>query len=502
MKIMHVFWIVSLSLIVAACGSSGGGSNAPQDTSVPTTLIYSLSNSKVTFLGSATGDNSGFSVSNAGDVNADGYDDILIGAPNAAPDGYSASGESYLFYGSDNFDPSYDLSLADVVFKGRPFTGQSGYFVSGAGDVNGDGFDDILIGAPYAQRGDPSFEFGEVYLIYGSNSLDASISLSSADVIFQGENTEDRCGNFVSGAGDVNADGLDDILIGAPFADPNSKNGSGETYLFYGSKSLAGTINVISADATFIGKSTSDLSGVTVSGAGDVDGDGYNDILIGAVGADPDGKTQAGESYLVFGSDSLAGAFDLSNANVTFKGKFEFDSSGGKVASAGDINGDGLSDILIGAGGASPEGKSSAGESYLFYGSDSLSGSISLADASVIFVGEEIEDRSFNVSGAGDYNGDGYDDILIGARYADPENLLSAGETYLVFGASSFPRVFSLEFANIQFTGKEAGDFSGGSISSAGDVNNDGFADILIGAYSAAADMTLEAGESYLMLGQ
>jgi hypothetical protein len=174
----------------------------------------------------------------------------------------------------------------------------------------------------------------------------------------------------VSGAGDVNADGYDDILIGAYLADVSNPAGDsrdGETYLIYGSAALNGTVSLGDASVvTFTGEAAGDYSGIAVSGAGDVNADGYDDMLIGAYYADPGGILKAGKTYLVYGGSTLDGTVSLGAASVAkFTGKAASDWSGGSVSDAGDVNGDGFGDILIGAFGADSE----AGETYLLLGS-------------------------------------------------------------------------------------------------------------------------------------
>ncbi|MHC4278485.1 MAG: hypothetical protein ACYSTI_14385, partial [Planctomycetota bacterium] len=396
-----------------------------------------------TFTGKAAGNRSGYSVSGAGDVNGDGFDDILIGAPYADPGAIGNAGETYLVYGSSTISGTVSLSTADVTFTGKAVNDKSSYSLSGAGDVNGDGFDDILIGAHYADPGALA-DAGETYLVYGSSTLSGTVSLSTADATFTGKAASDWIGLSVSGAGDVNGDGLDDILIGAHGADPGAIGNAGETYLIYGSASLSGTkilsnVGTTLPGATFTGKAADDWSGRSVSGTGDVNGDGFDDILIGACNANPGSILflSAGETYLIYGSPSLNGTVSLSEAGATFTGKAADDWSGYSVSGAGDVNGDGYDDILIGAYFADPGGIFflTAGETYLIYGSSTLSDTVPLSSADATFTGKAANDLSgYPVSDTGDVNGDGFDDILIGAYGADPGGNAEAGETYLFLG--------------------------------------------------------------------
>ena len=392
------------------------------------------------------GDNSGISVSGAGDVNGDGLDDLLIRAyVNYSPD------ECYVVYGSTN-GTAAALNLSSLNgTNGFVINGIEGSFfsstsVSGAGDVNVDGFDDLLIGASTANS-----SVGASYVVYGSaNGFSAALNISSLNgtngFVINGIDRGDCSGNSVSGAGDVNGDGLDDLLIGAPgTGNSNTDLTAGKSYVVYGSLTgFSAAFNLSSLNGTngFVinGIDEDDFAGGSVSGAGDVNGDGLDDLLIGAVRA----NSLAGESYVVYGStNGTAAAFNLSSLNGTngfvINGIDSYDYSGVSVSGAGDVNGDGLDDLLIGAYASS----SYAGESYLVYGSPTgFSASLNLSSLNGTngFVINGVDSYDYSgrpVSGAGDVNGDGLDDLLIGALGADPNGNSSAGESYVVYGAAN-----------------------------------------------------------------
>ena len=499
-----------------------------------------------TLAGIDRGDISGFSVSFAGDVNGDGYDDLIIGANRADPNGGNYAGETYLVYGgasAPGTDGELDLSTLDgtngFILNGIDRFDYSGISVSSAGDVNGDGYDDLIIGANGADPNGDS-RAGETYLVYGGASApgtDGVLDLSALDgtngFILNGIDAYDRSGRpvspagsgrSVSSAGDVNGDGYDDLIIGARLADPNGRN-SGETYLVYGGASAPGTDGVLDLSALdgtngFIlnGIDTYDRSGQSVSSAGDVNGDGYDDLIIGAYRADPNGVSQAGETYIVYGGASAPGTdgvLDLSDLDGSngfiLNGIDADDESGTSVSSAGDVNGDGYDDLIIGAPGAG-----SSGETYIVYGGASAPGTDGVLDLSTlngtngfILTGiDRFDGSGFSVSSAGDVNGDGYDDLIIGAWAADPNGARAAGETYIVYGGANAPgtggrfNLSALDGTNgFILNGIDASDFSGSSVSSAGDVNGDGYDDLIIGARYADPNGVSSAGETYIVYG-
>ena len=356
--------------------------------------------------------------------------------------------------------------------------------MAGAGDVNGDGYDDILIGALFNDEG--GTHAGQSYLIFGnsSDSFSMDTALSNANASFIGEAEDDLSGCSVAGAGDVNGDGYDDILIGSTGNDEGA-NGAGQTYLIFGSPNYRFSMDTAlsNANASFIGEAEDDLSGCSVAGAGDVNGDGYDDIIIGAKW----GHGDMGQTYLFFGnsSDSFSMGTNVSNADASFIGEAGSDLSGCSVAGAGDVNGDGYDDILIGAI-WSDEGGTEAGQTYLFFGnsSESFSMGTNVSNADASFIGEsDGDDSGISVAGAGDVNGDEFDDILIGA-YHNGEGGYYAGQTYLFFGDSSnkFSMDMNVSNADASFIGEEEKNVCGASVAGAGDVNGDGYDDILIGA--------------------
>ena len=416
----------------------------------PSTIDLSAESADITVYGDTTYNWGAMGISVAsGDINGDGYDDIIIGAPKANPGGRTYAGETYVIFGSSNPPSTVDLSTqsADITILGDRISDQpdwSGCSVA-SGDVNGDGLDDVIIGA--RQKGPflvPGTEVGRTYVIFGFNvpwAVTIDLSTQTADITIYGEDALDFFGAAVT-SGDVSGDGYDDIIIGAFFADTPGGTDAGKTYVIYGSSSPDSEIDLSteSADITVCGAATEDYSGMTVA-SGDVNGDGYDDVFISAPQADPGGRTEAGETYIIFGfSTPWPITIDLStqSADITVCGDAAEDFSGYGLAS-GDVNGDGYADIIIGAYGADPGGRSNAGKTYVILSTSLPSATIDLStqSADICIYGDDADDGSGSAVASGDLNSDGYDDLIIGASNASPGGRYRAGETNLILGGGS-----------------------------------------------------------------
>ena len=374
----------------------------------------------------------GWSVASAGDVNGDGYADVVVGAPQGDPNGVDSAGCAYVVFGkSSGWSSTINLSTMSGS-KGFRIDGvsendQVGWSVASAGDVNGDGYADIFLGARIADTN--GTESGASYVVFGKASgfvskFNLSTINGSNGFRLDGSSANDLSGASVASAGDVNGDDIGDIIIGAPYADPNgSKSGSafvvfGKTGAWASTANLS-TLQGSSTGFRLDGEAVEDNLGWSVASAGEVNGDGFADIIIGAFYADPNGSN-SGTSYVVYGKSSgWADTINLSTLDGSngyrLNGVATDDGSGFRVATAGDVNGDGLPDLIIGATTADPNGASS-GSSYIYF-SPSLTGATyhgtSLAD---VLHGTAYSD---SISGAAGNDtlagGDGNDTIDGGA---------------------------------------------------------------------------------------
>jgi hypothetical protein len=392
----------------------------------------------------------------------------------------------------------------------------AGRAVSGAGDVNGDGIDDLLISAYKVGIFAPP---GTVYLIYGTQwSPPKTLDLSNADVVMTGTQNGSRTGFSLGAAGDVNNDGFDDFLIGANGYDLSGGNAdSGRVYLIYGRANLSATFNLDSlpdgAGTIFASPNGGDLLGSSVAGAGDVNGDGTPDILIGSSGADTGGLIQSGQAVLVYGSDAFGNIVDVGSITesegVFLNGSGAVEHAGRSVASAGYFNNDGFADIILGADDADANGPES-GRAYVVYGSPSLPGIIalgSLGSAGLTIDGPGAGDNlGESVSGGGDVNGDGFDDVVVGSHQFDDTGS-NEGLATIIYGGSSLPTELdagNLGAAGVTLTGIDGSDEAGFSVAMtrtlSGDVNGDGFADVLVSARQGDPHGG-QSGEVYLLHG-
>lgn len=416
------------------------------------------------------GANFGFSVSTAGDINGDGYSDVIIGAQKF-DNGQTDEGRAYVYQGS----PAGLLQTASWMAESNQEFAFFGWSVSSAGDVNGDGCSEVIVGAAFYTNGQT--EEGKAFLYYGSLS---GLSMT-AGWVNEGNRPLANFGWSVSSAGDVNGDGFSDVIVGAENYNLPQTISQGKVFVYHGSPSgLSDSVNWTAN----IGLS-SGFFGYSVSTAGDVNGDGFSDVIIGAYRwqSNPQVTPDEGKSFLYYGSLSGLSA----TAGWTAEGNQTAAYFGCSVSTAGDINGDNYSDVIIGAN----RWDNYHGKVFVYLGSSS---GLALS-AAWTAIGDTIENLGIRVSTAGDANGDGYSDIIIGA-YSYSNGQFSEGRAYVYHGSEDG---FS-DTPDWKAESNQANAFFGWSVSSAGDVNGDGFSDVIIGAINYTNGQTDE-GRVYVYKG-
>ena len=440
-----------------------------------------------------TGDQVGRAVSNAGDVNGDGLDDMIVSGP-----GSINAGKTYVVFGRTGTTP---VNLSDVSsgvggFLINGAAADSSHSVSAAGDINGDGLADIIIGA-HMTNGSAGLYSGTSYVVYGkTNTATVNLaSLGTAGFALDGAALRDESGYSLRSAGDVNGDGLADLIIGAP---PSNSNG-GRSFVVFG-KANPAALNLASVAAGtggfVINGASGEHSGYAVSSAGDVNGDGLADLLIGADLR----NSAAGASYVVFGkvggSAVNLSAVAAGTGGFAMYGQTASDRVGWSVSSAGDVNGDGLADVIVSGHAAG----NYAGKSYVVFGktgTEKVEFS-SLGTSGFVINGAAANNQSgYSVSSAGDMNGDGLADLLIGARFNG-----TTGESYVVFGKTDLTAVnlsdVALGLGGFVIKSALTHNAIGTDVSAAGDINGDGLADLIVGAPGAWYST---AGGAYVILG-
>ena len=425
-------WWTGLALSLALTDAARGQSAAPA----------------WSFGGGQPGAHLGYSVGSAGDVNGDGYSDLLVGAPDA-DSGERDEGSAYLFLGS----PAGLARSPAWTLEGDQSGAQLGFCVASAGDINGDGYADVLVGAPGYDGGQE--DEGAVFIYLGSPGGLAP----TPSGVWQGDQVGSRFGSSVASAGDVNADGFDDVLIGAPEHDGGEID-EGAAFLFLGTPSGSPSTAAWSAESNQAGASF----GSSVAALGDMNGDGFGDVVIGAPLFD-NGQVDEGQARVFAGSASGLATIPLQS--------FEQNGADSRfascVAGGGDLTGDGVRRILFGAPTYVYTHPGEGGTFMAFLGQTPFF---------LDFGRQAFARRGISIASAGDVNGDGRMDVVIGADLYD-NGEQDEGVVTLHLGHPSFV-VDRTPAWTVDVDQPSCG--FGFSVASAGDVNGDGYADVVAGA--------------------
>lgn len=485
-------------------------------------------------VGADAGDYSGQSIA-AGDFNGDGYEDIIIGAFNA--DGISnsgnATGEAVIVYGGANIQSIALISLSNpqiptTFLYGEDDTDHCGCVVA-AGDFNNDGFDDALIGANLASVSSTRLYAGKTYVVWGSQDLSSvpSIWFGEDNPRFTrilGKNYGDFLGSSL-GSGDIDGDGIDDIITGAPPACGPGENriGSGEIYVIYGDEGLPDIreIDLMLTTVThtiIYGMHADDHLGSSIC-SGDINGDGYADLVIGAEQASGTLKSDkpaevCGEAYIIYGNSTIRNQYQMDMLVTSWPytriiGTDAHDQLGFACAS-GDINGDGYYDAVVVAKWADgiDNNRTDCGEVFVLYGNESIS-EVDIIEvesydgAMTRVIGADEGDVAGHSILSADLDGDGIDELIVGVPAGSgPCNCNNLqGETYIMYGSSLPPEIVDLSDRVNFFViwGENAEDQFAWALGY-GDINESGFFDLLCSAHAygdSLSGLSL-AGKTYL----
>ncbi|KAA6436649.1 T9SS type A sorting domain-containing protein [Dyadobacter flavalbus] len=413
---------------------------------------------ETTLVSNQQGSRFGYSVASAGDVNGDGFSDVIIGA-HQYDNGEVDKGAAFLYYGSVkginfNIVTTLQCDQANANF---------GVSVASAGDVNGDGFGDVIVGAAEYTKGQT--KEGAAFIFHGSATGINQI----AAIILESDLAKALMGYSVASAGDVNGDGYDDVIVGAMDFN-NGQLEEGKFYVFSGSPT-----GVVKAGAVSLESNQADTRlGASVAGAGDVNGDGYDDVIVGAYAF---GDDDSGAAFIYYGSVTGLNI----NTGTSIKGNEAQANMGWSVSSAGDVNGDGFNDVIIGCTGCN----NGYGTALVYYGSTN---GINTNNKITLLSNQDFSaSMGWSVSSAGDVNGDGYSDVIIGLSwYIDMDLVREIGEALIFYGSNT-----GIGTIASVIEGDKTGNYNsiGGSVAGAGDVNGDGYSDIITGA----PDMSLQS---------
>jgi Ca2+-binding RTX toxin-like protein len=396
------------------------------------------------------------------------------------------------------------------VADGASSSDQTGSVLARAGDVNGDGLGDFVVAAqnadPYGRR-----DAGTAFVVFGradNASIDLARIASGGGFRIDGAVNSDRLGSSVARAGDMNGDGLADLIVGAREADNRGRSASGSAYVVFGkpTSNPVDVANLGSQGFRIDGPAAGDRAASSVSGAGDVNGDGRPDVMLGAPLADRNGRTNSGAVFVIFGKG------DVNGVDIAALGGAGYEISGAApgdqlstVASVRDIDADGRTDVFVGARFADAAGRLDAGAAYVVPGQ----GGTTRADLSVpaassykVHGGAAADGAGAVLAQGGDVNGDGSGDLLLGAPGADNNGRSGSGSAYVLLDpAGGGTNDLRSATSTWRIDGAAPGDAAGSAIDATADVDSDGRTDMAVGSPFADRPGGADAGSVRVLFG-
>jgi len=505
----------SLLALTVACGDDATNSAATDEPSPRTTLssgevdIGAISPLITVYgPGRATfpSDQPGLAVA---DFNGDGLDDFAAGARSTGTAAGENVGAVHIVFGSEDPTAAIDLAekAADVTIRGPGPSAGLG-FSAAAGDLDGDGVADLVLGAPFTATG--AGQVGTVHILFGPLEQGAiDLSTTTADVTLSGESVSGFFGDSLA-TGDVNGDGIEDLVVGSTFAAERSgqagaRAAGGAAFVFLGRLQWPLEAEASDADVAFWGRDEFDELGDFVV-TGDLNGDGRADIIATAEAADgPDDlRSTAAEVHILYGSDDLHGTYRVADgdSSVVIYGALENDTLGFSLA-AGDLDGDGVDDLAMGARGASAGGRTGAGLVYVLRGRGDLPAEIDLAkqpEGVSTIAGASTADLLATSMVIADVSGGGQNSLVLGGSFVDTNDRLDAGTVYVIHATQAHAGGNVGEIASLALYGSEQAERLGSNVA-VGDVNGDGVPELVIIAETAAGpdETRPEAGRIYVV---
>ena len=506
MRITTTALLVSLLLIMTGISTLISGGEGVEDTRAINSSEYEQNmNISIVATTSFVGDYlyqylGDHMARSSGDLNGDGFDDIVIGDPNFDLPENTNIGRVLICFGGPHLVGEVENETEfDTSICGEGPGGGLGSSVDIVGDINGDGYDDLAVGAPsYDQNG----LLGKMYIILGGEDrFSDNFTVADADASYLSEGAGDFFGTGITSGGDLNGDDIDDMVVGANFRSQGSLSMVGKLYVIFGrTDGWETNVSIAAADASYLGEENYQYVGAYNVGGGDVNGDGYCDILIGVPYTNVIGSYQ-GRVYVVMGRSGEWGQnLSLSSAEVSIDGEDSGDYFGMNLGCMGDVNGDGLDDMIFGAD-RHDTPVVGGGKAYLLLGRTTGWDSIeTLDDVDATFSGSSISGHLGSSISLVDIDMDGLTDVFIGAEYEEFEGQ-RYGRIYLFMGRTSgWSHDMAPGTSDASFLAEYHSDFTGASMSHVGDVTGSGQDCLLVGATYSKVGGTF-AGKVFLISG-